>query len=336
MEWTMRSITSESDDGLKTLLFAAFALSFALILAGCGSTPPTEVGDVRPGASAGEPIPAAVSTSDVETDSTTSVGSTTDEPTAVADAQSESNPAQTDRAVRLVPSVHAEHPHDVGAFTQGLLLHDGHFYESTGLNGRSSLRRVDPASGDVLAQVDIDERFFAEGLALVDGRLIQLTWQAGEAFVYDAESLEPLNGFKYEGEGWGLCYDGERLVMSDGGSSLEFRDPITFEPIGEIEVTLDGGTLKNLNELECVGDRIWSNVWLTDMIVEIDPTNGAVTSVVDAARLKAAVATTPGIDVLNGIAHDPETGRFFVTGKQWPTVFEVDFVTAGAEAGGGG
>lgn len=254
------------------------------------------------------------------------------------DLDPESDPLQPGGpAKRLVPRVHAEHPHDTEAFTQGLLLHDGQLYESTGLHGSSSLRRVDPASGEVLQRIDLEERYFGEGLALVGDRLIQLTWRAGEAFVYDLESFEPLDGFTYQGQGWGLCYDGARLVMTDGGSTLEFRDPETFEPIGEVEVTLDGAPMPNLNELECVGNRVWANVWLTDTIVEIDPESGMITSVVNAAPLKVAAAIEfPGLEVMNGIAHDPESGRFFVTGKLWPIIFEVDFVPAGSGDGSGG
>ena len=317
----------ECTDGLQRRLhrrtvavaIAVFVSSAGLALAGC-----------RTGSPSDQPIAA-----DVDVGPSTS---STADSNRGPDRDPESELLQPGgRATRLVPRIHAEHPHDPEAFTQGLLLHENYLYESTGLNGRSSLRRVDPVSGEVLQRIDIDEQYFAEGLALVGDRLIQLTWQAGEAFVHNVESFEPLGGFTYEGQGWGLCYDGARLVMSDGGSTLEFRDAETFEPIGEVEVTLDGAAMRNLNELECVGSRVWANVWMTDMIVEIDPASGVITSVVDAARLKAAAAAeSPGIDVLNGIAHDPESGRFLLTGKLWPIVFEVDFVPAGSGDGSGG
>ena len=299
----------------------ALALVLVLVPTGCRTTP------------SGDDVTGEVDGTQTDTVS----GELGNDTNSAATADPGSNPpARPGLTTRLVPSIYAEHPHDPMAFTQGLLLHNGELYESTGLNGRSSLRRVDPVSGDVLQKIDLDERYFGEGLTMVDDRLIQLTWLAGEAFVYDRETFEQVGTFEYEGEGWGMCYDGARIVMSDGGAMLEFRDPETFEPVGEVEVTLDGAPLKNLNELACVGGRVWANVWLTDMIVEIDPESGHVVSVIDAAILKAAAANAgSGIDVLNGIAHDPDTGRFFVTGKQWPLMFEVDFVLAGSADGGG-
>src|SRR5262245_16370842 len=144
-------------------------------------------------------------------------------------------------------------PHDPGAFTQGLIFHEGKLYESTGLVGRSSLRRVDPATGTVEAQVPVDPSLFAEGLAAADGRLVQLTWQEGRALIWDLARLTPLGEFRYEGEGWGLCYDGRHLIMSDGSSRLVRRDVRTFDPVGEISVRSPTGPVYQLNELECVG-----------------------------------------------------------------------------------
>ena len=219
-------------------------------------------------------------------------------------------------------------PHRTDAFTQGLVWADGTIYESTGLVGRSTVSALDPATGTVRTSVDSEPDVFGEGLALVGDRLIQLTWQDEVAFVHDAETLELIDRYRYEGEGWGLCHDGEWLVMSDGSPELTFRDPETFAETGTVTVVLDGRPVEELNELECVGDRIYANVWQTDTIVEIDGASGEVTGVVDASALKEQL-DPPVSDrnaVLNGIAHDPEAGTFWLTGKLWPQMFEVRFV----------
>lgn len=229
---------------------------------------------------------------------------------------------------RYTVRVVAIHPHDDTAFTQGLVWRgDGELYESTGRRGASQLRRIDVASGDVVQRHDLEHRYFGEGLALVDGRLVQLTWQDEVAFVYDADSFEELETFRYTGEGWGLCFDGRRLVMSDGSSSLTFRDPTTFEPRGQVRVTLDGGPLDDLNELECVGDRVYANVLGDDRIYEIDPGSGDVTAIVDASSLDPEGDESPD-EVLNGIAYDSSTGHFYLTGKHWSQLFEVTFEPA--------
>ncbi|MCS6835834.1 MAG: glutaminyl-peptide cyclotransferase [Anaerolineae bacterium] len=257
---------------------------------------------------------------------------------AVAQAQSFSfaTPA------RLVPQVLATYPHDPQAFTQGLLWHDGVLYESTGLRGQSSLRRVDLQSGEVLERRPVSRPaeqlsgpnalpdYFAEGLALVDGRLIQLTWTEGEAFVYDLATFERLDTYTYEGEGWGLCYDGRYLYHSDGTPYLSLRDPQTFELIVKFAVTIQGQTLAAnlLNELECVGDLVYGNLWQTDFIVQIDKRDGQVVGIIDARELLTAeerAALSPNA-VLNGIAHNPETDTFYITGKLWPKLYEVRFV----------
>ncbi len=234
-------------------------------------------------------------------------------------------------------TVVATHPHDTDAYTQGLLFWADRFVESTGQRGDSDLRVVDPETGNVVEVRSLDEaalddvrgdfgvanQFFGEGLARVDDRLIQLTWTAGLALVWDLATLD-LNGvFTYSGPGWGLCHDGTRLVMSDGSSFLTFRDPGTFDPIGSVEVTWAGLPIDALNELECIDGRVWANIWKDSRIVVIDPATGAVSHVLDATEL-----IPPGLDagaeVLNGIAHDPETGRLWVTGKNWPTLYELD------------
>jgi glutaminyl-peptide cyclotransferase len=222
------------------------------------------------------------------------------------------------------------YPHDPTAFTQGLLFLDGKLYESTGLFGRSSLRRVDLASGQVERRVPLPADHFGEGLALVGQRLIQLTWKNGKALVWDLGTMKKEAELSYDGEGWGLCYDGRQLIMSDGTDRLTLRDPTTFAHQGELRVRLAGRPLVNLNELECAGDVIYANVWQDTHIARIDRATGQVTGWIDAAGLlepgEAARA-----DVLNGIAAMPTTGNLLVTGKLWPRLFEVEVVPAGQD-----
>lgn len=222
----------------------------------------------------------------------------------------------------------ATHPHDRGAFTQGLVWWQGRLFESTGQYGDSSLRRVDLRTGTVEQQVDLPDDVFGEGLALVERRLIQLSWRNGRAFVWDAATLEPKGELAYAGEGWGLCHDGKRLVMSDGTDKLTFREPATFAKVGEVSVTKAGMPVGNLNELECVDGHVFANVWMHEHIARIDPRTGEVTAWVDASGLLSP-AERMGTDVLNGIAYVPETGRFLLTGKYWPAVFEVELVPGG-------
>jgi len=217
-------------------------------------------------------------------------------------------------------------PHDTGAFTQGLELVDGVLYEGTGLEGRSSIRRLDPATGVVERRVDLPGDLFGEGITVVEDRLWQITWRNGVAIERDRETLEEVRRVTYEGEGWGLCRDGERLVMSDGTDELTFRDPVTFAETGSTGVTRDGRPVTELNELECVGDRVWANVWQTDEVVRVDPADGRVDATVDLSGLRPA--GVPAADVLNGIAAVPGTDEFLVTGKNWPTIFRIRF-TAG-------
>lgn len=249
---------------------------------------------------------------------------------ASAEAQPRISAEKWKQAERLTVEVLAEHPHDPGAFTQGLLWHGGALYESTGQYGSSTLRRVDPATGTVLFQYDLDPGLFGEGLALVDGRLVMLTWQAGLALVFERQGFVPVDELTYTGEGWGLAWDGSRLVMSDGSSRLAFRDPHTFEVLSTVDVTLDGQPLGHLNELEVVDGRIWANVWQEDRIVRIHPETGKVTAVVDASPLRRALLR-PRVDVLNGIAYDPESKTFWLTGKLWPSIFQVVFAPAADE-----
>jgi len=233
------------------------------------------------------------------------------------------------------PTVVATFPHDTDAFTQGLLLHQGSFYESTGLYGESTLRLVDPESGTVQQSIDLSSEFFGEGLARVGDTLWQLTWQEETAFRYDIGDFSQIQQASYVTEGWGLCFDGEQLVMSDGSGTLFFRDPESFDLLDQIDVDLDGSPVTRLNELECVGELVYANVWLTDDILRIDPSTGEVLTVIDASGLLTP-AEAASADVLNGIAYDPRTDRFFVTGKLWPWVFEVEFDFKSGSVGNGG
>jgi len=228
---------------------------------------------------------------------------------------------------RLTVKVLSVRPHDPEAFTQGLLIDHGSLYESTGLNGKSSLREVDPRTGAVKRQVSVPQQYFAEGLALVGDRLIQLTWQSQKALVYNRVDFKPAGELRYDGEGWGLCWDGARLVMSDGSDHLTFRDPRTFAVLSTLKVTVAGQPAYQLNELECVDGVIYANVWQTDDILRIDPKDGRVTAVIDAAGLLTREERLK-TDVLNGIAWDPATRSFLITGKLWPKMFQVQFVPA--------
>ncbi|MEJ2287281.1 MAG: glutaminyl-peptide cyclotransferase [Deinococcales bacterium] len=231
---------------------------------------------------------------------------------------------------RLTVRVDATYPHDPNAFTEGLLFADGHLYESTGLVGHSSVREVDLSSGTVVRRRDLPQPYFGEGLTLVGDRLIQLTWRSHTAFEWDRATFNPLGQFHYDTEGWGLCFDGTSLYMSDGSATLYRRDPKTFALQGTLTVRQSGRPVKNLNELECVGDSIYANVWLTDHIVRIDKASGRVTAVIDASPLRKRMpALNDPNAVLNGIAYDPATRRFFVTGKLWPNLFQVSFVPPG-------
>ena len=235
--------------------------------------------------------------------------------------------ASAPAARRLRTEVLATYPHDTGAFTQGLLLHEGFLYESAGNYGSSTLRKVEVESGKVARRLELPPQLFGEGLALVGKELVQLTWREGAALVYDLSSFEKIRQLSYTGEGWGLCFDGQWLIMSDGSDHLFVRDPKTLATWRRVPVTLDGRPLGQLNELECVGDSVYANVWNTDSIVEIDKQSGAVRSLIDAAGLlsPAERASLHPHAVLNGIARDAATDTFLVTGKFWPKLFRVKF-----------
>ena len=218
----------------------------------------------------------------------------------------------------------ATFPHDTGAFTQGLVFADGGFYESTGLNGESSVRRVEIATGKVLQRIDVPSEYFAEGLALVGNELLQLTWQSKVGFVYDRKTFAQTGTFRYGTEGWGIAYDGKsRLVMSDGSDTLTFLDPKTRAVTKSLKVSDAGTPVGNLNELEWIEGEIWANVWTTDRIARISPATGEVTAWVDLGALWPRHERRPPADVMNGIAYDPAARRIFVTGKKWPRVYQI-------------
>ncbi len=202
---------------------------------------------------------------------------------------------------------------------------DGRLYESSGLYGKSALFEVQPADGSHLRSQSLDSRYFGEGIAVVDDRLIQLTWKEHTALVYQLSDFGPIGTFSYETEGWGLCDDGTRLVMSDGTSTLYFRDRSTFDLLGSVTVTNDGAPQDELNELECVDGSVYANVNQSATIVRIDPSSGHVSAVIDASAIFAEAAAAGG-GVMNGIAYDASSSTYLLTGKYWPTLYEVRFV----------
>jgi glutamine cyclotransferase len=217
----------------------------------------------------------------------------------------------------------ATYPHDPRAFTQGLIYQEGRLYESTGLYGESSLRRVDLKSGRVEMIRRLPPQFFAEGLAYCRGRLYQLTWKNGIGFIYRREDFQQTGSFTYEGEGWGLTCDGRQLIMSDGTNVLRFLDPQSLKVVRTLAVTSSRGGVFYLNELEYVQGEILANIWMSDLIVRISPRTGRVLGWLDLSPLRAHLGKAPGAEVLNGIAFDAKNNRLLVTGKLWPKLFAV-------------
>jgi glutamine cyclotransferase len=214
-------------------------------------------------------------------------------------------------------------PHDTNAFTQGLVFLDDAVLESTGLNGQSTLRRVDLTTGRVLQQVEVPEQYFAEGLAALGSKLFQLTYTSQKGFVYDLESFRLEKEFAYKGPGWGLTSDGEYLILSDGTDRIRFLDPVSFKVKRTIRVRLQGRRVIRLNELEYIKGEIFANIWGADYVVRIDPVTGTVIGTIDFAGLLEAKDRNADTSVLNGIAYDAAADRLFVTGKRWPKLFEV-------------
>ncbi len=228
--------------------------------------------------------------------------------------------------VRYGYKIVASYPHDPTAYTQGLFWHEGALIESTGEYGRSTLRRVELETGSVTNRVALSPDVFAEGAVLLDGRIYQLTWFEERCLVYDPATLERVAEFAYGGEGWGLATDGERLYMSDGTPNIAVRNPSTFAVERSIVVRREGRPVQHLNELEWIDGRIWANVYLTNEIVIIDPSDGRVEGTIDFTGIASQLEVTSSTDVMNGIAYDPVSKRIFVTGKNWDRLFEVEIV----------
>ena len=227
-------------------------------------------------------------------------------------------------AVRYTFSVVNVYPHDTNAFTEGLVSENGFLYESTGLYGNSSLRRVDLETGKVLQVRTLQAQYFGEGITIVGDEIVQLTWQSHVGFVYDKATLSLLREFEYPTEGWGLTYDGKRLIMSDGTSNLYFMDPVTFKRIGQV-VVHNTGPVTELNELEYIKGAVYANIWKQKKIAVINPQTGQVTAWIDLTGIQDSRNQNPN-NVLNGIAYDTNGDRLFVTGKMWPHIFEIKLI----------
>lgn len=220
----------------------------------------------------------------------------------------------------------ASYPHNPQSFTQGLEFEDGQLYEGTGEYGESRLLQVELATGKILREHKLGDLYFGEGITILGGKIYQLTWQNKKGFIYDLATFSPLGEFEYKTEGWGLTNNGRELIMSDGTAWLYFLDPETHKVIRQVEVLDRGRPVKKLNELEWAGDTIIANVWMTDELVQIDPASGKVISRVDLAGLLPKEERGPDTDVLNGIAWDEKAAKLYVTGKNWPKLYEIKLV----------
>lgn len=217
------------------------------------------------------------------------------------------------------------YPHDESAFTQGLVFDEGALFEGTGQYGKSTLRKVDLKTGAVKKEISLPDWIFGEGIAILEDRIVQLTWRSKKGFVYDKESFEETGNFSYQSEGWGITSDGSHLIMSDGSDALYFLDPETFQVQEQLRVKYKGEPVNRLNELEYVKGEIYANIWTSDSIAIISPKNGEVRAWIDLGGLLPK-EDRAGANVLNGIAYDPKDDRLFVTGKLWPKLFEIDLV----------
>ena len=268
-----------------------------------------------------------------------SIGSTPDNPTPQSEpaqgltptkltpqSESQSNSIPDALTPQMTYEVIQAYPHDPQAFTQGLVIHNGYFYESTGLYNQSSLRKVEIDTGIVRQQIALSPEYFAEGLTIWEDRLVQLTWRENVGFVYALADFSHIDQFDVLTEGWGLTHDGAHLIQSDGSASLYFLDPETYQVTDSITVTDQGAKVDQLNELEYIQGEIYANIWRTDTIVRINPETGIVLGWIDLTGLLPEESRSSTTDVLNGIAYDPEANRLFVTGKNWPNVFEIRLV----------
>lgn len=219
----------------------------------------------------------------------------------------------------------AEYPHDTESYTQGLFIHEGQMYESTGQHGKSTFRKVDLQTGKALKRLDFDKKYFVEGSVIFGDNLYILTWESRVAFVYDAKTLEYKSSWKYPREGWGLTTDGEFLIASDGSANLYFLDG-DFKQDHKVLVTMEDRPIRLLNELEYIEGKVWANVYTYDEILIINPRSGKVEGVIDCRGLLPRDLHTSETDVLNGIAYDSQTEKIYLTGKNWPKLYEVRLV----------
>ena len=289
----------------------ALAVFGLLLLVGCGAAQPSSTGS-----------PNSVGPSSTTTTTISATHTPTSTPTTLA------LPTVLAAPITYTYQIINEYPHDPTAFTEGLVYTNGQLFESTGLNGQSSLREVELETGRVLRTRALDASVFGEGLALADGQLIQLTWQNQIGYVYDPATFAVSRTFTYTHEGWGLAFDGQQLILSDGTPTLRFLSPSTLTTTHQVTVTDHGQPINQINELEYIRGEVWANIWQTNLIARIDPHTGNVVGWIDLTGLLAKSAATPNqpIDVLNGIAYDAATDRLFVTGKFWPRLFEIRLI----------
>ena len=246
--------------------------------------------------------------------------------TASVDTGQSSSEISTE-AVKPQYQIIAQYPHNASSFTEGLEYKDSTLYESTGLNAHSKLARVDLKTGKDILKIDIDKKYFGEGITLLDNKIYQLTYQTEKAFLYDAKTFKKLNEFSYKGEGWGMTNDGKQLIMSNGSNNLIYRNAVTFAEENTIAIFNENGSpLGNINELEYVDGFIYANIWQSDYIVKIDLEKRKVVARYDFSNLRNQyLAGDTNAEVLNGIAYNPKTKNFYITGKNWPLLFEIKF-----------
>ena len=289
-----------------------------ILLSACASA--------RPGADSSTSTSTTTSTI-TYTSTFTSTFTSTNTPTATTAPTTLALPTVLAAPLTYTYQIVAEYPHDPAAFTQGLVYTNGQLFESTGLNGRSSLREVELSTGRVLRSVPLSNELFGEGLTLANGQLFQLTWQNHIGFVYEPDTFDVVRTFTYTHEGWGIAFDGRQLIVSDGTPTLRFLDLDTLTATSQVNVTYHGQPVNELNELEWVHGEVWANIWQTNFIARINPQTGEVTGWIDLTGLLAQSTATPvpnqPVDVLNGIAYDEAHDRLFVTGKLWPRLFEI-------------